>query len=125
MKTGNRKIIVVGDRVLVRQRTDDAITEFGLILPQTVVEKEKVQAGIIISIGPGVPLPSPELDDEEPWRPEPANKARHIPLQAEIGDFALFLKKHAVEIEFDSEKYLIVPQAAILVLFREDEAPEL
>lgn len=124
MKTGNRKMIVVGDRVLISQRGSEAVTEFGLILPQTVVEKEKVQAGHVISVGPGVPLPLPEIDDDEPWRPEPANKARHIPLQAEVGDYALFLKKHAVEIEFDAEKYLIVPQAAILILLRDDHEPE-
>ena len=119
MKTGNRTIIVVGDRVLIRQNLAEDVTEYGLILPQTVVEKEKIQAGHVVSVGPGLPIPSAELNEEEVWRSE-APKTKYLPLQAEPGDYALFLKKHAVEIEFDNQNYVIVPQAAILILLRDD-----
>ena len=44
-----------------------------------------------------------------------------VPLQAEEGDLAIFLRKEAIEIEFDREKFLIVPQSAILLLIREDD----
>ena len=39
-------------------------------------------------------------------------------LQAEEGDYALFLKDQAIEIEYETKKYLIVPQSAILMLIR-------
>ena len=42
-------------------------------------------------------------------------------MQAEKGDYALFLKKMAVEIKFEGEKYLIVPHSSILVLIRDEE----
>ncbi|MFC1600732.1 co-chaperone GroES [Candidatus Sumerlaeota bacterium] len=119
MRTGNRKIVVVGDRVLIKPNIGDGITELGLILPQSVTEKERIQAGHVVSAGPGHPISAAEPDIDEPWRAE-APKSRHIPLQAEPGDYALFLKKHAVEIEFDSQKYVIVPHAAILILLREE-----
>jgi len=40
-------------------------------------------------------------------------------MQARIGDYALFFRKASVEITFEGKKYLVVPQAAILVLVRE------
>ena len=39
--------------------------------------------------------------------------------RAEEGDLAVFLKDRAHEIEFENEKYLIVPHAAILLLIRD------
>jgi hypothetical protein len=33
---------------------------------------------------------------------------------------AVFLKKDAYEIEYDHEKYFIVPQTAVLLLIRDD-----
>ena len=41
-------------------------------------------------------------------------------MQAKVGDHALFFRKAAVEITFENDKYLVVPEAAILVLVRED-----
>jgi chaperonin GroES len=41
-------------------------------------------------------------------------------MQARVGDHAIFFRKAAVEITFDEKKYLVVPQAAILVLIRDD-----
>jgi co-chaperonin GroES (HSP10) len=36
-----------------------------------------------------------------------------------VGDHAIFFRKAAVEITFEDQKYLVVPEAAILVLIRE------
>jgi chaperonin GroES len=116
MRIGNKELLVVGDRVLIKQEDMEERTEVGLYLPQTVVEKEEVQGGRIVTTGPGIALAEP-VDDDEPWRS--SNKEpRYIPLQAEPGDYALFLKKTAMEIKFEGEKYLIVSQAAILALVR-------
>jgi len=50
-------------------------------------------------------------------RSEP--QPRFMPLQAQEGDYALFLHKAAVEITFEKKSYLIVPNSAVLVLMRE------
>jgi len=55
---------------------------------------------------------------EEPWK-EPAREARFVPMQSRRGDYALFFRKAAVEITFEGERYLVVPQQAILALVRE------
>lgn len=114
-----RNLIVVGDRVLVKQDRAEERTEVGLYLPETVVSKEKVQSGLIVATGPGIPLPDPEHDEPEPWR-EQERRPRHLPMQAEVGDYAIFLKKHAVELRYEGQEYLIVPQGAILVLIRDE-----
>lgn len=117
MKIGKRQIIVVGDRVLIRPDESSEKTPAGLYLPPTVREKEDVWGGVVVEVGPGIPLSKPSNVEEEPWRTETDN-VKYIPTQAETGDYALFLKKAAVEIKFEEKKFLIVPQAAILILVR-------
>ena len=39
--------------------------------------------------------------------------------EAQVGDYAIFFRKAAVEITFENDRYLVVPQAAILALSRE------
>ncbi len=112
-----QKFIVVGDRVLVRPEESTGKTSSGLYLPPGVSEKEKIQSGYIIKAGPGYPVATPV--DEEPWK-ESKEPVKYIPLQAKEGDLAIFLRKEAFEIEFEKEKFLIVPQSAILLLIRND-----
>ena len=50
----------------------------------------------------------------------PSRETRFIPMQARTGDYALFFRKAAVEITFEGDRYLVVPQAAILALVREE-----
>lgn len=112
-------ILIVGDRVLIRPDNTSDRSEHGLYLPPSVGEKEHVQTGHIIKVGPGYPIPNPNFSEDEPWAPH-REPARYIPLQAQVGDHALFLRKEAIEIEFNGERLLIVPQPAILVLVREE-----
>ena len=112
------KFIVIGDRVLIKPREDSDKTSSGLYLPAGVKEKEKVQSGYIMKVGPGYATSTHE--DSEPWK-ESTEDVKYIPLQAKEGDLAIFLRKEAVEIEFDREKYLIVPQSAVLLLIREND----
>ena len=118
--TTKKNIIVVGDKVLILPDSDKERTEHGLYLPPTVREKEKIQSGYIINVGPGYPVPNPNFIDQEPWSTAPKEPVKYIPLQAEEGDYAIFLRDHAIEIEYESKKYLIVPQSAILLLIRRD-----
>ncbi len=111
------KIIIVGDRVLIRPTKNTDKSKSGLYLPPSVMEKEKVQSGYIIKTGPGYPLPT--ATEDEPWKEDKSTK--YIPLQAKEGDLALFLKKDAIEIELEKEKLLIAPQSSLLLLLREDD----
>jgi chaperonin GroES len=118
MIRGDKETHVVGDRVLIRVDDAQERTEVGLYLPPTALEKENVQSGIIEEVGPGIPLP-PKYDDEDvPWNAGDEPQMRYIPLQARPGDHAIFMRKDAVEIKFDREKFVVVSQAAILVLTR-------
>ena len=112
-----QKFIVVGDRVLIRPEEDSNKTSSGLFLPPGVSEKEKIQSGYIIKVGPGYPTAS-NIEDE-PWK-ETKEPVKYIPLQAKEGDLAIFLRKDAFEIEFEKEKFLIVPQSSVLLLIRND-----
>lgn len=114
-----RKIVVVGDRVLIRPDGPSDRTPHGLYLPPGIGERDRVQTGQIIKVGPGYPIPNPNFSEDEPWAPQ-RDPTRYIPLQALEGDHAVFLRKEAIEIEYDAERLLIVPQPAILLLVREE-----
>lgn len=116
----DKRLIVVGDRVLVKAEEGDQRTKVGLYLPPSAIDNQAVQGGEIVSTGPGLALP--DLTDQggdEPWRiTGNGREARYVPMQAVPGDFALFFRKAAVEITFENELYLVVPQSAILALVR-------
>lgn len=113
------KIIIVGDRVLIRPHEGGKKSHGGLYLPPNVIEKEKVQSGYVLKVGPGYPIAT-QSDDDEPWN-DKGKATKYIPLQASEGDQALFLKNDAIEIELDGNRLIIVPQSAILLLVRDDE----
>lgn len=121
-----KRLIVVGDRVLVRAEDGEQRTKVGLYLPPTAVDSQAVQGGEIVSTGPGLALPDLTDHSDEPWRISGSGReARFIPMQAQAGDYALFFRKAAVEITFENEVYLVVPQSAILALVRDNEHDEL
>lgn len=114
-----KKLIIVGDRVLIKPAKPEERTSSGLYLPPGVQEKEKVQQGYIIKTGPGFPIPAIQ-EDSETWK-EPQEKVKYIPLQAQEGDLAIFLINGSTEVVYEGEKYYIVPQHSILMLEREEE----
>lgn len=113
-------LIVVGDRVLVRPKTGEDRTKNGLYLPPGVQEKEEIRSGYIMKVGPGYPIPIPTDESLEPWK-EADERVKYVPLQAKPGDLAIFLQKAAFEVEFQGEKYIIVPQSSILLLERAED----
>lgn len=116
-----KKLLLVGDKVLVTPDRDQDRTEHGLYLPPGVKEKEKVQSGVVVQVGPGYPMANPQFMDQEPWSTTPRDPVKFLPLQAEVGDIALFLRDAAIEIEFEGTKYLIVPHSSILMLVRRSD----
>ena len=115
-----KRLIVVGDRVLVRAEDGEQRSRVGLYLPPTAMDSQQVQGGDIVATGPGHPMPDLGDASDEPWRQRP-RETRYVPMQARIGDYALFFRKAAVEITFEDQRYLVVPQHAILALVREGE----
>ncbi|MEX0909440.1 MAG: co-chaperone GroES family protein [Gemmatimonadaceae bacterium] len=113
-----KRLIVVGDRVLVKIEDGEDRTKVGLYLPPTAIDSQAVQGGTIIATGPGLPMPDLADTNEEPWRVA-MRETRFVPMQARTGDYALFFRKAAVEITFDGDRFLVVPQTAILALVRE------
>jgi co-chaperonin GroES (HSP10) len=112
------KFIMVGDRVLVKPKNPSGKTKSGLYLPPTVQENEKIQSGYIVKVGPGYPIPAVS-DEDEAWK-DSKEEVKYVPLQTHIGDLAIYLNKSGYEIEFNNEKYMILPHSAILMIIRDE-----
>ena len=81
-----KEIYIIGDRVLISPDSSKDKTESGLYLPQGISEKERIQSGYIVKIGPGYVMP--QQDPSEPWFTK-QNEVKYIPLQVRIGDYAI------------------------------------
>ena len=113
------KFILIGDRILIKPKSPQDRTKTGLYLPPGVQENEKIYSGFVLKVGPGYPIPLiNEID--EPWKNK-SDEVRYIPLQPREGDLAVYLQKSGWEIEFNREKYVIVPHSAILMLIRDED----
>ena len=119
----SKRLIVVGDRVLIEPEEGEGRTKIGLYLPASAVDKQSVQGGRVLATGPGTPIGAPTELGEEPWKIG-SGEARYLPVQARVGDFAIFFRKAAVEISFEGKEFLVVPQAAILTLVRDESADD-
>jgi chaperonin GroES len=113
------ELIIVGDRVLIEPNEGEQQTEAGLVLPASVSERDKVGSGRVVRVGPGYVMPNPEFTEGEPWAAS-REAVRYLPLQAQSGDLAFFLRKETIEITYERKKYLIMPHSAILALVRPD-----
>lgn len=114
-----RNIFVIGDKVLIKPKTLDDRTKAGLYLPPGVQQKEEVQSGYIIKVGPGYAVPQASDDISESWKSS-EEKVKYVPLQVREGDLAIFLQKGAIEVMYENEKYYIVPQHLILMVVRDE-----
>lgn len=117
-----KEIIIIGDRVLINPESGKDKTDSGLYLPQGLAEKEKVNSGYVVKVGPGYIIPH-IADSSEPWTTR-QTETHYIPLQVRIGDYAIFLRKEAIEIEYDEKKFLIVSQSGILAVVRSKILPD-
>lgn len=114
-----KRLVIIGDRVLIKPHAPEEQTSTGLYLPPGVYEKEKVQQGYVLKTGPGYAIPA-AIDEDESWKSE-EEQVKYIPLQAREGDLAIFLLSGATEVMYEGDKYFIVPQSSILMLEREEE----
>ena len=120
MRSKNKQILVVGDRVRIKPDKGEKKSKAGLYLPPSVIEKQEILSGVIVEVVPGIPLGNPEDNIDEPWASNDNSTVKYIPTQADIGDIALFLNKASIEIKIENDDFLIVPQSAILILIRDD-----
>lgn len=121
MEKDRKHLIVVGDRILIAPEEGEDRSRVGLYLPPSAVDAQAVQAGTVVATGPGTPVSAPTELGDEPWKMgSVGGEARYLPVQARAGDYAIFFRRAAVEITFEGTKYLVVPQAAILVLMRQE-----
>lgn len=110
------ELILVGDRVLIEAEDDEQVTDSGILLPASVAERDRIRRGRVVKVGPGYLMANPEYTDE-PWR-KPGDAVRYLPLQAQPGDVAYFLRKEAIELKYENRTFSVVPHGAILVLVR-------
>jgi len=120
MENSLKNLIVIGDRVLIKPKTFTDRTKTGLYLPPGIQEKEVVQSGYIMKVGPGYPVPQATDDMNEDWKGI-EEKIKYVPLQVKEGDLAIFIQRGAVEVIYEDEKYFIVPQNSILMIVRDEE----
>lgn len=112
------KFIMVGDRILIKPKSQTERTKSGLYLPPGVQEKEKISSGYVLKVGPGYPIPA--ITEDEPWMGQ-KDEVKYVPIQPREGDMAVYLQSAGYEIEFNKEKYIIAPNSAILFLIRDEE----
>ena len=96
MSEKKKRLIVVGDCVLIQPEEGEDRTKVGLYLPATAMDSQAVQGGTVVATGPGNAVSAPTELSDEPWKigsPEP--------------------------------RYLVVPQAAILTLVRDEDDGEI
>lgn len=112
------KVIVMGDRVLLKPTNPENKTKSGLLLPATVQENEKLHTGYVVKVGPSYPIPAVS-DADETWKNN-SDEVKYVPLQPKVGDLAVYLQKSGFEIEINHEKYFLVSQSSILMLVRDN-----
>ena len=112
------RLIMIGDRVLIKPKSPQNQTKSGLFLPPNVQESEKVLSGYVVKVGPGYPIPA-IAEIEESWKAKNEN-VQYVPIQPKEGDIAVYLQNSAIDIEFNGTKYVIVPQSSIMLLVRDE-----
>ncbi|OHA85171.1 MAG: co-chaperone GroES [Candidatus Yonathbacteria bacterium RIFOXYC1_FULL_52_10] len=97
-----RKIIPLGDRVLVKPLSaDDKKTASGIIIPDTV-SQEKPEQGTVVAVGAG------RVNDD----------GKAIPVSVKVGDTIIFSKYGPDEIKVDGEEYYILGESSILAVIK-------
>jgi len=123
---GNKHLFVVGDRLLVTPLNSAERTSTGLYIPDSAADGKRISGGWVEAVGPGYPVPSSQMLDDEPWKPVAQPRPQFIPLQARKGDYVMYVRSSAFELSLEGKKFFVVPYASVLVLLREDwQAPAL
>lgn len=96
-----RKIIPLGDRVLVCALRAEPKTKSGIIIPDTA-SKERPERGTVVGVGLG----------------RTTDAGAVIAPHVKIGDEILFSKYGPDEIKIDDEEYFILSESNILAIIK-------
>ncbi|HHP50869.1 MAG TPA: co-chaperone GroES [Moorella mulderi] len=88
----------LGDRVVLKLRTQEEKTEGGILLPDTA--KEKPQEGEVVAVGPGRLL----------------DNGTRVPPEVKVGDVVVFSKYSGTEVKYGGKEYLIIRESDILAV---------
>lgn len=113
------KIILIGDRILVKPSKPTNKTDTGLYLPQGMHKKEELYTGYVMKVGPGYPIPAVN-DIDEPWK-DKSDQVKYVPLQPKPGDLAVYLQNNTFELVFNNQDYVIMPHSALLFVIRDED----
>jgi len=113
-----KKILLIGDRVLIQPSKENQKTTSGLFLPQGIHKQEELYTGYVMKVGPGYPIPAIQ-DIDEPWK-EKREQVTYVPIQPKPGDLVVYLQKSSYEMIFNKERYVVVPNSALILLIRDD-----
>ena len=80
MQSKNKQILIVGDRVLIRPDKGEKKSKAGLYLPPSVIEKQEILSGVVVEVGPGIPMGNPEDQLNEPWSASDSSPVKYIPV---------------------------------------------
>src|SRR2546428_10117107 len=101
-----KRLIVVGDRVLIAPEEGEERTNVGLYLPATALEGRQVQGGRIIATGPGTPMTEPASMDDEPWKIHGPD-VKYLPMQAGNGGYPAFFPQAGGGGTIQGERYFV------------------
>ncbi len=93
-----KKLVPIGDRVIVKPEPEEEKTKSGIVLPETA--KEKSQEGTVIAVGPGRVL----------------DNGQKTPIEVKVGDKIIYSKYGGTEIKIDDEEYIILNERDILAI---------
>ncbi len=96
-----KKLVPLGDRVVVEIIEEEERTKGGIVLPDTA--KEKPQQGKVIAVGSGRIL----------------ENGQKVPLEVKEGDKVIFSKYAGTEVKIDDKEYLILSERDILAVISE------
>ena len=93
------KIKPLHDNVIVKPITEDEVTTFGLVLPDTL-DKEKPEKGEVVAVGEGKVL----------------DNGSRAPMCVKVGDKVMFKKYSPDEIKVDGEDYLVISERDVIAV---------
>lgn len=90
----------LGDRVIVKRKSEEEKTKSGIVLPDTA--KEKPLEGEVVAVGGGRIL----------------DNGQRNPMDVKKGDTVLFAKYGGTEVKYKDEDYMILEERDVLAIVK-------
>jgi chaperonin GroES len=93
-----KKLVPLGDRVIVKQDMAEEKTKSGIVLPESA--KEKSTEGTVVAVGSGRIL----------------DNGTKVSLEVKVGDKVIYAKYGGNDIKVDNEEFVILSERDILAI---------